>query len=649
MKEFFNSPRGFNSKRSSKKLPTLENIICVLVFIFFFLIYWRTSCPAVFWWDSGDLIANVAVLGLPHRPGFPIYVLLAKLFSFLPFETFAQRINILSALFASLSLLIFYQVFLKSLKLFFPARDKVKGAVLISALCFLLVFGLTYSFWIQAVRAEVYSLNVLFFSLLLFLIVLHLECRRLKYIYLFFFLLGLGLGNHHISLLSTLPALLAFGPTFDARLTLSLKKITVCVLLLLLGSSVYLYLPVRASSNPPLAWGEIDSISSSGGFIFALETIKDLNLGFLSDIFLKLSQIFKLLSAQLTFLCFTISLIGLFLLFRHNRKAFTFLLLLIAGNCAVVIFMTTEFISTNPDLHGYLIFSIFGLAFAYGMGIFLMLNHIGGSSSFIHNLLLVIFGAISFFPMFKHYSEANLSNNRIAQDYGSSILLDLDSNSVLFADNVNLNFILRELQYAEGKREDISIIDRGLLSSKWYVKQKRRQDRALFSDIPENLVGESIFHALLKRSLTLGQPTYIEFTERDTGLVNHLIPAGYVFKVSRVPVGQLSKEDLLSQKRWEKNNPFRVNLQDESFYLGDGVFQNDPDAQRVFALSFYRLGLFYQLKKMSSSALDKFSLVRKIDPGNQELIQKIKDLEELKTLSKTSRPSLPPSQGKPSG
>jgi len=640
MEKIINRTRDSDQKNKWGKLLSFENAICAFVFIFLLIVYTITLCPTVFWWDSGELIANIAVLGIPHRPGFPIYVLLGKIFSFLPFWSFALKLNFLSSIFASLSLVIFYKIFQKSINLIFPEMAKKRELVLISGFFFLLVLGFTYSFWIQAVRAEVYSLNILFFSLLLFLSILYLKEGSLKYIYLFSFLLGLGLGNHHLSLLSAVPAFLIFLLTYDPRSLLQLKRISFYTLLSLLGLSVYLYLPIRSLSRPPLAWGEVKSISSSANSVFAIDTVKNLNLEFLSDIATELSQIFTLFSNQLTLLCFTISLLGLFLLFRHCRKILAFLLLLMMGNCVVVTFMTTEFISTNPDLHGYLIFSIFALAFFYGIGVFFILHKVRHSSYFIRHLPLIAFGVISLFPMFKHFPQANLSNNRIAHNYGISVVSDLDSNSVLFVDNVNLNFILRELRYAEGIREDVFIIDRGLLGFHWYVNQKRGEQKVLFWGVPDNLIGEPLFETLLERCQDLGKSTYIEFTEKDSSLVNHLIPGGYVFKVSETRIDRLSEKDLLFQKTWDDNNPFHPQ---------DGTFQRDWDAQRVFALSFYRLGLFYEWKGMTSQALDKYAQVRKIDSQNEELILKIKHLKELKASSHTSNMDSLPSRAEPSG
>lgn len=608
-----------------------------LLFVFFLLIYTLTLCPTVFWWDSGEFIANIAVLGIPHRPGFPIYILLGKFFSFLPFFNLALKINFLSALFSAFSLLTFYFAFFEILDLFFPGIAQKKNLATVAASSFLLVLGFTYSFWIQATRAEVYSLSLLFFALLLFLSLRYLKTRHLKYIYFFFFVFGLGLGNHHLSLLSTTPALfflLLCSSAHDksvirhSSFVINLKRFPLYLLFFLLGLSIYLYLPIRSLNNPLLSWGDSESISGSASSVFALESLKNLNFDFFSNIGENVFGMIYLFYDQLTLVCFLISLLGMIFLAKYGKKILIFLLLLIIGNCASVIFMTTEFISTNPDLHGYLLSSLFSLALFYGLGIFFIIDGIRNDSSIIRHSSFVIFLLFSFIPLSKHFGYANLSNNRIAHNYGYNTIHHLDSNSVLFVDNVNLGFILREFQYGEGTRRDVKIIERGLLSFDWYADQKRNELKDLLSGIPDRLSGDALFYAILKKCLDRNIPTYMEFTEGDSGFVNHLIPSGYVFKLSKKRIDQIPEEILLKQKEWEKNGFLDLN--------GDN-FQRDWDAQRVFALSLYRLGLFYEKKGMISYALDKFEQVRKIDPHNEELIAKIGKLEKVQRLSEITR------------
>ncbi len=603
-----------------------------LLFLFFLAIYALTLCPTVFWWDSGEFIANIAVLGIPHRPGFPVYILLGKLFSFLPFLNLALRVNFLSALFSASSLLVLYFAFLEILSMFFPKTEQKKTQTVISASAFLLVLGFSYSFWIQAVRAEVYSLGILFFALLLFSSLRYLRTLHPKYILLFFFMFGLGLGNHHLSLLSTTPALffLLLGSSTNHRSVvpnrssvISLRRLPVLLLFFSLGLSIYLYLPIRSSCNPVLAWGNTESVSGSALSIIALESLKNLHFGFLSNMGGKVFALIHLFYDQLTWLCFLISLLGMILLARASKRILIFLLLLIAGNCASVIFMTTEFISTNPDLHGYLLSSLLSFALVYGLGIFFIIDAIANRSATIRHLSFIIFLLISLIPLTKHVTYADLSNNRIAYDYGYNTIRHLDSNSVLLVDNVNLAFILRELQHAEGIRKDLKVIERGLLSSNWYAEQKRKEFKDLLSGIPDHFSGEVLFHAILRNCLGRNVSTYMEFTERDSTLANYLIPSGYVFELSKKRIDRIPEGILLKQKEWEKN---------EFLGLDDDNFRRDWDAQRVYALSLYRLGLFYERKGMLTCALEKFEQLKTIDPCNEELLGRMNELKKNQRL-----------------
>lgn len=627
-----------NHPPQPRRTLTSENFIFGSVFVFFLTIYVVTLCRVVFWWDSGELIANVAVLGIPHRPGFPAYLLLAKLFSFLPLASFALRVNLVSAVCAAGSLAILYKAFRSTIRHFFPETASQIKWIQFSGLCFLLILGFTYSFWIQAVRAEVYSLNLLFFSLLLYLCALYLEKGCPEHMYLFLFILGLGLGNHHLSLLSTIPAFGFLLATSSHPSGIPWRRIPLYGFFLLLGLSVYLYLPIRSLADPPLAWGDIRSVSSSAGSVLALNSLRNMNLGFVSNLATNVEKMVRLFSDQLTFLCFVLSLFGLLALFRKNRRLLVFLLILIAGNCAAVLFMANEFIPTNPDLHGYLVYSILGLALACGIGVLFLLDRIRRPSSVWLRISAIVLGGISLLPMMEHFPETNLSRNRIAHRYGMSVISDLDSNSVLFIDNVNLNFILRELQYAEGIRNDITVVDRGLLGFGWYAEQKRERLRPLFAGIPVAAKGEPLFWALLRNCVNLDHSTYLEFTERDSSLVDYLTPRGYVFKVNQTPSDQLSEADLLYQKRWDECNPFGLSREGEPGFPDNYIFGQDCDAQRVFALSFFRLGLFYEWRKMPTRALDKFTQVTRVDPLNQQLLFRIRRLQETEALSQPQSP-----------
>ena len=54
-----------------------------------FAAYAWGACRTAYVGDSGDLLTAIAVLGIPHPSGYPLYVLLAKLWSVVFFFAFA--------------------------------------------------------------------------------------------------------------------------------------------------------------------------------------------------------------------------------------------------------------------------------------------------------------------------------------------------------------------------------------------------------------------------------------------------------------------------------------------------------------------------------------------------------------------------------
>src|SRR4030067_2913947 len=185
-----------------------EYILAGFVSIISFVVYLESLAPSVFWWDSGEFIANAAVLGIPHRPGFPLYILLARLFSLFGHGNISWYVNLLSAIAASMSLFFVYLVFLRITTDKYTSKSNKLFTELV-ALGVVLILGFNYSFWIQAVRAEVYSLAFLLFTLQLWLVIKNETGVKWsqKAQFLFFFITGLSLTNHPAIALSTLPAL----------------------------------------------------------------------------------------------------------------------------------------------------------------------------------------------------------------------------------------------------------------------------------------------------------------------------------------------------------------------------------------------------------------------------------------------------------
>ncbi len=70
----------------------------------FFVLYAAGACPTIYVGDSGELVAAVHTLGIPHPSGYPLYVLLGKLWTLaVPVGSVAYRMSLFSAACAALT------------------------------------------------------------------------------------------------------------------------------------------------------------------------------------------------------------------------------------------------------------------------------------------------------------------------------------------------------------------------------------------------------------------------------------------------------------------------------------------------------------------------------------------------------------------
>ena len=50
--------------------------ISIAIGVAYFALYLATLCPVVYWYDSAEYVTAAVTLGIPHPPGYPLYVLL---------------------------------------------------------------------------------------------------------------------------------------------------------------------------------------------------------------------------------------------------------------------------------------------------------------------------------------------------------------------------------------------------------------------------------------------------------------------------------------------------------------------------------------------------------------------------------------------
>lgn len=62
------------------------------------------------WYDMGEFATAAYVLGIAHNTGYPLLMLLGKLFTLLPVGDVAYRVNLMSAAFGALTVLMLYVI-----------------------------------------------------------------------------------------------------------------------------------------------------------------------------------------------------------------------------------------------------------------------------------------------------------------------------------------------------------------------------------------------------------------------------------------------------------------------------------------------------------------------------------------------------------
>lgn len=217
-----------------------------------FALYWSTLAPTVLYYDLPDLRdaaifqVKAAVLGVPDYTGYPTYAMLGKLFTYLPVGDVAFRVNLASAVYATLAVFFVYMI-----------GASLTGRKLPSA-AGALAFGVSGIFWSQAIIAEVYTLNALFVSLVVFVLLYWRKTRRDRYLLLAALLMGVSM-THHLTSGILIPAGLAFLFLVERTKLLDWRLGLKAAGLFIAGLLPYLYLPIRVSMDylpPNWSWGQ---------------------------------------------------------------------------------------------------------------------------------------------------------------------------------------------------------------------------------------------------------------------------------------------------------------------------------------------------------------------------------------------------------
>ncbi|TLU87666.1 MAG: DUF2723 domain-containing protein [Chlorobium sp.] len=235
---------------------TINRTLAVLLFLFAEVLYLRTMAPTFSFWDCGEFIATAYTLGIPHPPGAPLFLLLGRLFSIMPFfSDIGARVNLISTLASAATIMLTYLITVRLIILYrksepnlwsFAEKIAAYGGAVIGALA----LALSDSFWFNAVEAEVYALSSLFTAVVVWLILCWYEEEpkqgHERLLLLVMYIIGLSIGVHLLSLLAV----------FAIALVYYFKKYKVTVksfaLLVLVSSGLFFLIYIVIIKGLPL-------------------------------------------------------------------------------------------------------------------------------------------------------------------------------------------------------------------------------------------------------------------------------------------------------------------------------------------------------------------------------------------------------------
>jgi hypothetical protein len=177
-------------------------------FVLVLVIYVLTLAPTTAFWDASEYIAAARVLGIPHPPGNPLFVLLAHVFGIVPLvESYAVRINLFAAVTSAGAAAFWFLVAERWLRAIVPYRWARYGA----AFAGVLVGATSWTVWNQSVVNEkVYTVSLLSIALVMWLVVRWGDDEpgphRDRWLVLIAYVLALTATNHMMGFLAV-PAL----------------------------------------------------------------------------------------------------------------------------------------------------------------------------------------------------------------------------------------------------------------------------------------------------------------------------------------------------------------------------------------------------------------------------------------------------------
>ncbi len=522
-----------------------------IIFLTVLGVYLKTVAPTVSFWDCGEFIASAYIMGVPHPPGTPLYVLIGRLFSLLPIGgEIAWRVNIISSVSSALAVLMIYLVTVRLILFwsgigFSTIQSQTEGLSQDLSLTELIpayaggamaAFCVAFSdtFWFNAVEAEVYGSSVLVTMLAVWLSMLwmerHDDHESDKILLFIAYLFGLGSGMHLLSLL-TIPSILILILFTNARPLKNPKLWIAAISLFILGWSTVFALYIRSGLNPAIDENNPENFRNFMQFLqrkqYGQESLlvtlfnrKSDFWGFqvwhmfmkyffqqfpLPDVFpfslfSRISQFRKAtaneyMTVKISLIPYILGIAGMYVHLRKDwKRALAFVVLFVIMGFGLVVYLNMQ--DPQPRERDYFFVGAFTI-FAMWIGIALSgildwlvkrIRRLTGIAYAVIALVVLIFLAVPAAMSKANYHSHDRTGDYVSFDYGYNIIQSCDKDAILFTNGDNDTFPLWFLQEVMQIRKDIKVVNLSLLNTPWYIKQLRDFEPKIKIEYSDNYI-----------------------------------------------------------------------------------------------------------------------------------------------------------------
>lgn len=428
-------------------------------------VYVYSASGYAHWFDSGEFVAAAADFGISHPPGHPLAAIVLGAANLIPIGALSFRMALICALLGAVAAIALCFAFENTLKASAVIRDSLRFPLALGATWW--VVG-TQAWWFQAVRPEVYALQAALLCIAierLLRVSLSGKDGDVRPLYQAALALGLALANHHyLAALAVVPSLWLLLGIWR---TWGWQPFAWSAGFLSAGLLTYLYLPLRALSQPFLNLGD----PSSPGRLFWVVTAeafqKSISPETVAPFSERLADVLIATGEDLHVAIVVVALLGAYFMLRvkSSRKYALFWLTLwmvyALGRAAF------GFVHGNPDALAYFMLSYASLAvftiFAIGVLLSALAEAVPTKPRLSPAIAMIL--AVAALSQFVRSSEAStLAHFADTDVFDDGLRRSLPSRSVVLVHNPQTIFRYWGGEAEELNRPDVTMIPLPLLS-----------------------------------------------------------------------------------------------------------------------------------------------------------------------------------------